>query len=699
MQFRCLGRNFHSGGFASASCLAALLLASSSDAQQPPLWIGVPTEYAEMDQLGNNLQHPERGATDALLLRLSPASYADGSGLPSGANRPSARAISNAVAAQTQSIPNTFSGADLFWLWGQFLDHDLDATQTGSDSFDVQVPTGDPFFDPDGQGNVTISLHRSVFETVAGVRQHPNSITSYIDASNVYGSDEARTLALRKLDGSGELKTSEGDLLPFNLDGLPNAGGTSPELFVAGDERSNEHCYLTAMHTLWMREHNYWARFMKSREPWRTGDEAFYWARAIVAAEQQAITYGEFLPVLLGPDAFPKYAGYDAGVDATISQEFGVAAYRLGHSLLNNVLLRLDVSGNPIPQGPIELQNAFFNPTVLVESGIAPLLLGVAGQPAQELDSMIVDAVRNFLFAPEGQVGLDLASLNIQRGRDHGVADYNTVRSSLGLAPAQSFADISSNKTVQARLADAYGSVADMDLWITGLAEDRVPGSILGETFHAIVTDQFRRLRDGDRFWYERALPPELVILARHTKLSTVIARNTEISVYDIQHEAMLLPTAQAADPVFGFESLSAWSSPNANLSLNTQLCTDGQSSLDVAGQGFLEITSQPFPAATLSGGDRLLADVFVPEDQREPMWAGQVLAFLDCPAAGLWFQHVGTVELTDMPREQFNTLEMGLGSVASALSSHPSALCELSLALNVNATTPPYAVDRLRVR
>ena len=62
-----------------------------------------------------------------------------------------------------------------------------------------------------------------------------NQITSYIDASNVYGSDDVRAAALRQNDGSGKLKTSHGNMLPFNVDGLPNAGGPDPTLFLAGD--------------------------------------------------------------------------------------------------------------------------------------------------------------------------------------------------------------------------------------------------------------------------------------------------------------------------------------------------------------------------------------------------------------------------------------------------------------------------------
>jgi peroxidase len=115
-----------------------------------------------------------------------------------------------------------------------------------------------------------------------------------------------------------------------------------------------------------------------------------------------------------------------------------------------------------------------------------------------------VDDVRNFLFGQPSSGGFDLATLNIQRGRDHGLLSYNETRKSLGLKPADSFADISSDNEVQTRLESAYsGNIDQVDLWVGGLAEDHVGDALVGEVFYAILKDQFERLRDGDRFWYE----------------------------------------------------------------------------------------------------------------------------------------------------------------------------------------------------
>jgi Animal haem peroxidase len=131
------------------------------------------------------------------------------------------------------------------WQWDQFVDHDIDLTD-GTDPADIMyipVPVGDPEFDPAGSGVVTMPMNRSLFDPATGLdtaRQQTNEITARIDASNVYGSDAERAAALRENDASGRLKISTGNRLPFNTEGLANAGGNSPELFLAGDVRANE---------------------------------------------------------------------------------------------------------------------------------------------------------------------------------------------------------------------------------------------------------------------------------------------------------------------------------------------------------------------------------------------------------------------------------------------------------------------------
>ena len=492
-----------------------------------------PFQFRTIDGTYNNLGNPKWGSADGELLRLTTLDYADGVDAPAGENRPSAREISNTCNAQYESRPNPKRASDFFWQWGQFLDHDIDLTPTldPPEMFDIQVPKGDPDFDPFSLGNVTIPFDRSFYTIVNGVREQINEITAYIDASNVYGSKSQRALELRTLDGTGRLQTSEGELLPFNVNGFPNAPTSEdPSYFLAGDFRANEQVGLTAMHTLFVREHNFWARKFAKLFRRASGDTIYQLARAIVAAEMQVITYNEFLPTLLGPNALAPYQGYRPDVNSGIANIFSTAAYRFGHSMLPNQILRINQSGKPISAGPLLLADAFFSPRELIDNGgIAPVLRGLASQVAQDIDPYVDDGVRNFLFGPPGAGGLDLASLNIQRGRDHGLPSYNQVRIDCDLPPVTDFAEISSDPVIQSNLAAVYGNVESIDIWVGGLAEDHFRDALVGETFFTILKDQFERLRDGDRFWFESYLPRHFVHLVEKQTLAKIIRRNTSI--------------------------------------------------------------------------------------------------------------------------------------------------------------------------
>ncbi len=228
-----------------------------------------PYEFRSIDGTGNNPIDPLRGSAGVALLRHTTIGYGDGSGTPAGADQRSTREISNLVCAQTESLPNPEETSDYLWQWGQFIDHGIDLTPAMSpaEPFNIPVPLGDPWFDPEGTGTQVIGLDRSLYQMVHGVRQQLNVITAFIDGSQVYGSDEARALELRTLDGSGRLKVSEGNLLPYNIHGFPNLPDNSPTYFLAGDVRANEQVGLTTMHTLFVREHNYWARLIRNNSP------------------------------------------------------------------------------------------------------------------------------------------------------------------------------------------------------------------------------------------------------------------------------------------------------------------------------------------------------------------------------------------------------------------------------------------------
>ncbi len=498
-----------------------------------------PTPFYSVDGAGNNLLHASWGSTGTDLIRTVAAQYTDGISTPAGAARPSARLISNTLVSQSDSILNNRYMSNMVYAWGQFIDHDIDLTSGGTptQSFNVAVPTGDASFDPNGTGTQVIPLSRSEYDPATGTstanpRQQINDITSYLDGSMIYGSDATRAAALRTMVG-GKLKTSDGNLLGLNTAGLANANDTHQtadnQLFLAGDVRANENIELTSLQTLFVREHNRLADQLAKSNPRLTDEQIYQQARKLVIAEVQAVTFNEFLPALLGPNAITPYRGYNPNVNAGIANEFSTAAFRFGHSMLGDDVEFLSNTGAEVADS-VELKDAFFNPNVVKQTGIDPLLKYLASDNAQEVDIHVVDSLRNFLFGEPGQGGLDLASLNIQRGRDHGLADYNSVRAAYGLPKVTSFAQITSDVSLQQKLQSLYGNVNNIDLWVGGLAENHTAGGSLGPTFTRIIADQFQRLRDGDRLWYQNSLSGPQLDQIQHTTLADIIQRNTGLT-------------------------------------------------------------------------------------------------------------------------------------------------------------------------
>ncbi len=505
-------------------------------------------EIRSIDGTGNNRGDGKEswGSAGQTLGRILDPAYEDDVSSLAGADRPNPRDISNAISAQQGSNANAEGYSELFTVWGQFVDHDIDLTPDSSgERADVGIPIGDEWFDPMASGSVSLSFQRSGYVDGTGTdaanpREHPNVITSFMDASMVYGSNAARAAVLR--GEGGKLRLGDGDLLPFNDPDhpLPNGGPNGSTSFLAGDVRANENVALTTLHTVFAREHNLWVDRLAAENPDASDEWLYQKAKAFVEAEIQHITYTEYLPLLLGAEAVPSYEGYDPDVDPGITSEFSTAAFRFGHSMVAPLMPRLGEDGETLAVGDLDLTDAFFAPDRIAdEGGIDPILRGVADMLTEELDAQIVDGLRNFLFGPPGAGGLDLAALNIQRGRDHGLATYNEYRAALVGEAADDFSDITSDPLLQAQLQAVYGTVDKVDLWVGGLAEDHVDGAIVGPVFHAIMADQFTRIRDGDSFWYEngRFTDSELAVI-KSTSLADVIERTT--GVEHIQDSALL---------------------------------------------------------------------------------------------------------------------------------------------------------------
>lgn len=490
-----------------------------------------------IDGSGNNLV-PLRttwGAANTDVIRFGyAADYPDGYGdaiygPASSPAHPNARDVSNALATQTSPLYNNRNLSDWIVQWGQFITHDMDLTGTSAannamfsgGTGDYRIPITNP---ADPLGPNPIAFNRSNYNPATGTmamipapppapggvrpnwREQTNSVTSYLDASQVYGSDATRAAALRTF-ADGKLVTTAGGLLP-GLNGalLPNDDPfhLGAAQFLAGDVRANEQVGLTATHALFVREHNRLAGLLKANNPGFDDETIYQTARKIVGAEMQAITYKEFLPALMGASRAPKVAdyAYNNTVNASITNSFATAFFRFGHSMQSSTIPLIGDDG--LSDGSLSLRDAFFNPNVLKNdpAKVELVLKGLATQVAQENDVQVVDDMRNFLFGPPGAGGMDLLALDIQRGRDHGLLNFNAMRNSYGRPLYTSINQITADTALRAALTSIYGNVNAIDSIIGALAETHVNGGSVGQTLVSSLQDQFTRLRDGDRFFY-----------------------------------------------------------------------------------------------------------------------------------------------------------------------------------------------------
>lgn len=508
------------------------------------------TEYRTIDGSGNHPQ--DLGAKDAKIVRITDIDYLDGISQPAAPNRTNPRSISTYIFEQDDRVDNRLNLSDYVWAFGQFLDHDISLVRDNSAEYaPIEVAQNDDFFDV---GDI-ILMDRSQGAPGTGTdvdnpREYINSITSFIDASNVYGSDEERAEWLRDpLSNIGKLKVSQGNLLPWNTTtGEINGSSSDPSIpemdnvpiytvmsYVAGDVRANENPLLLALHTIFVREHNRLCDELHAKNPGWAGDYIYLEARKWVGAYLQAITFYEWLPsqgVYL-----PSYNGYNSLLDPSVSNVFSAAAFRMGHTLINTDVLRMEDNGSEMNSGNVTLRDAYFNPTLIsISGGIDPYLKGMATNLQQDFDCKIIDDLRNFLFAdtPNGSVGLDLAAINISRGRERGLTDYNTVRYNLGLTRINDFIGITNDAESAEELSIIYNdNIDDIDPWVGMLAEEHEDGALLGKTVMTILERQFEALRDADRFYFENdeSFTAEEIEQIKGITLQDIIMRNTNISL------------------------------------------------------------------------------------------------------------------------------------------------------------------------
>jgi len=454
----------------------------ASDAPILGIW-----EVQSLSGVNNNEFFPHTGQAGVNYFRVASPRYADGLSRPVAG--PNSRLISNRVFNDVHQ--NLFSERRVTqwgFTWGQFIDHTIGLRD------DVGTTANIPFSTTDTLETFTDSLGvvpfvRSKAASGTGVnnaRQQANTVSTWIDASAVYGDTDTRLDWLREGTVDGNPDNNGANLLmPNNYlprrDSRGNAStaptvqvdgrllATPGKAAVAGDVRANENIALTATQTLFAREHN---RIVSLLPASMSAQNKYQLARAVVIAEQQYITYTQFLPAM--GVQLPAYNGYNPDIDSTLANEFATVGYR-AHSqvhgeleieteaarysaatlaALENQGVEVTVDGADVDIA-VPINVASFNPDLVSSIQLGPLLKGIGGESEYKNDEEIDNQLRSVLFQvpvagntacldgptlPECFRGVvDLGAIDIERGRDHGMPSYNQLRNAYGLPSKTSF--------------------------------------------------------------------------------------------------------------------------------------------------------------------------------------------------------------------------------------------------------------------
>uniref|UniRef100_A0A8D0L207 Lactoperoxidase n=1 Tax=Sphenodon punctatus TaxID=8508 RepID=A0A8D0L207_SPHPU len=313
------------------------------------------------------------------------------------------------------------------------------------------------------------------------------------------------------------------------------------EFNVTGDARVTENLQLTAFHTLFVREHNRLATELRRLNPQWDGETLYQEARKILGAVMQIITYRDYLPLLLGDETkkhMPYYRGYDESVDPTVANVFSLA-FRFGHAQIPPMVSRLNDCFQTLqPYSHVPLHLTFCASwRIVMEGGIDPLFRGLLVDHAKLMkqNQMVFQELQERLFEQVEIMGLDLAALNLQRGRDHGLAGYNAWRGLCGLSQPcneAELAEVLHNPELAKKFIELYGTPDNIDIWVGALAEPFISKGRIGPLLACLIGSQFRKIRDGDRFWWEnpRVFTPQQRQALSKMTFSPLLCENTHIT-------------------------------------------------------------------------------------------------------------------------------------------------------------------------
>ncbi|XP_067686198.1 dual oxidase 2-like [Haliotis asinina] len=514
------------------------------------------------DGLYNNLGNPTDGGTNQPLARNITSSYTDFTYIPSGQERPNPRSISNDLFKGDAAIPSFYNRTALFAFFGQLVQREISDTDDATcpvEIIEIPIPRGDPDFDPESKGDKSMPYERIAYARNSGhspnnPRKQINKASSYIDGSFVYGSSVVRTGYLREHD-SGKLACQDNwgrypklnDIrLPFKMYPDCNQKMINPEeLWRLGDTHVYENPGILSLGVLFFRYHNYRADHIRKYHPNLSSDEIFERSRRWVIASLQKVIVYDWLPMLLNT-SIPNYTGYRPTVQSKVTDLFDATAIKYIDTLIPSGLYQRTDKCKFLKTH--RLCNTYWNAKdVLFGSmkGTEETLLGLASQQAEGEDRIIVEDLRSKFYGPLFYSRHDSVVLNIMKGRDYGLPDYNTARREMGLDPITSWGDINpwlnaTEPEVIERMRVLHNDNLDnIDIYVGGMMETTPRGP--GELFSLIIMDQFLRLRDGDRFWFENSnngiFSDEEVAEIMSITMYDIIVNTTKIMKDEIQQD------------------------------------------------------------------------------------------------------------------------------------------------------------------
>lgn len=549
--------------------------------------------FRTSDASCNHRSHPAWGQANTPYRRLLFPQYDDGLMTPRGSSRShplaGARVISSGLALD-EDKPDRHTTLALM-QWGQFVYNDMVHTVTShmlntgstincctpegtpvsprhshSACFPIEVPKKDPFYAKFGRTcmNYVRSVSSIRQDCSFGPMEQLNQATHVIDASMIYGNSDSITSVLRSFS-SGKL-LNNANFLPQSstpeMDCQISEKSSDNVCYASGDSRVNVNPHTAVMYTVWMREHNRIADKLAQLNPHWDDERLFQESRKIVGAMIQHITYSEFLPLVLGGKYSrrrglavqrPSFSDlYDEQVDPSVSNSFATAAMKFTNSLMSGDIELVSENRTSAVESSLKLKNHYNAPSIMEdEDNFDNLVRGLATQSSQKMDTKFSKAVTQFLYCDSHNYGLDIISLDIQRGRDHGLPSYNSFRKFCGLRSASSFDDLSDtiSRSAIAKLKSIYKKVDDIDLIVGGISEAAQDGALVGPTFRCILAEQFIRTRAGDRFFYDNPNLPNSFTKSqldeiRKVTLAKVFCDNSD-QVESMQKYVFLKPTPE----------------------------------------------------------------------------------------------------------------------------------------------------------